>query len=98
MITSTLNAILSSGIEAELGASAYVTCSHVGIERWLLPGDWSSQCGLERNLQAAIVVVLSYSTVLEHSISFPIVCIPTSDFSGSVPAVNRAIPGKRTKV
>ena len=49
--------------------------------------------------QAAIMLVLSYGIVLEHPISFTTECIPTSDFSGvSTCVVNRATPGKRTKV
>ena len=58
--TSTLDEFLSSRIEAELGGSVYASCTHVGFDCWLLPGDWSSQCGLEQGFQAAIVVVLSF--------------------------------------
>ncbi len=40
-----------------------------------------------------------HSIVLGHSISFAIVCIPTSDFSGtSTRDVNRPMLGKRTKI
>ena len=43
---STLDEFLSSSTEAELGASTYAPCSHVGFDYW------SSQCGLEQNFQS----------------------------------------------
>lgn len=49
IINGALDEILLINIETELNPPAYSTGNRVGIQRWLLSGDWSSQCGLERN-------------------------------------------------
>ena len=88
IITKILNKIPSISAQAELNASAYARGSHVGIQRCLLPGDWSSQCGLERNSQAAIILVLPYCIVW-NILSTSLLCVfPHQTFLESVPALS----------
>ena len=105
IMTSTLDEIPSISAEAELNASAYAMGSHVGIQRCLHPGDWSSQCRLERNSQAAIMLVFSYCIVW-NILSSSLLCVfPHQTSLGSVPALSteprlaniqrsNSIPGK----